>query len=327
LAFFEILAACAWLFLGGGCAREDISLGEHTPSSPIATAPVLEAPATPAQALDAGGLAAATSGSAPGVPTVPLRDAGASLPDDEVDSGTPRTVARPSAGCARVPSGVVTSTSVRDARVDFLLDLPPGGDSSHAYPLVLAFRGLEQSAADFRAELQLASVMGAEAIIAYANPVDGASWEFSRDMPLVDALVATLGAAYCLDLDRVFALGHDEGALFVNLVGCVRADTVRAIAVLSSAPPPPGPCLDNTAVWLLQDNTDDFMTVGAGLGNRDFWASRNACNLLMPLSASSDACVAYAGCRDGLPVHYCEHDGSALPGFAAGAAWEFFRTL
>jgi hypothetical protein len=193
---------------------------------------------------------------------------------------------------------------------------------------VLAFRGMAQSAAEFRAQLQLATVMGSEAIVVHANPVaNGTSWEFQRDIPMVDALVSTLGAAYCVDQDRVFAIGDSAGALFVNLVGCVRAAKVRGIAVLSNAPPPPGPCLDYTAVWLLQQTDTDPMTVGAGLGNRDFWAGRNSCNVLMPKSIMPAGCVEYAGCSDRLPVHFCEHDGNGLPSFAVSTAWDFFRSL
>jgi polyhydroxybutyrate depolymerase len=144
---------------------------------------------------------------------------------------------------------------------------------------------------------------------------------------MVDALVSTMGGAYCVDQDRVFAIGDSAGAFFVNLVGCVRADKVRGIAVLSNAPPPPGPCLDNTAVWLLQQTDTDPMTVGNGLGNRDFWATRNSCNVLMPKSIPSAGCVEYAGCSDRFPVHFCEHDGDALPSFAVSRAWDFFRSL
>jgi poly(3-hydroxybutyrate) depolymerase len=334
LACSRVALVLIWLCAQvAGCAKGDVSLGEHAfgaaPSAPAAGMVSVEVPAR----NDAGT-------SVPGVPTGAAADSGSAVQTQAPDAGmmAPDASASqrdddagsavPSAGCGRMPSTLNTSVAVDGMRADFLLDTPTSYDPSRAYPLVLAFRGMDQSAAEFRARLQLATVMGSEAIVVHANPVaNGASWDFQRDIRMVDALVSTLGAAYCVDQDRVFAIGDSAGALFVNLIGCVRADKVRGIAVLSNAPPPPGPCLDYTAVWLLQQTDTDPMTVGAGLGNRDFWAARNACNVLMPTSIIPAGCVEYAGCSDHQPVHFCEQDGDALPSFAVSAAWAFFRSL
>jgi polyhydroxybutyrate depolymerase len=320
-----------------GCAKGDVVLGERgaippaqAPAASSETEPPSRAAVGVAEPTLPSGVAAG-SGNPSALPSVDAAvtpgDASVPVRDSDADSGAPNPVGRPSAGCGRAPGATSSSVEVSGTPVEFLLDTPTGYDPARAYALVLAFRGTDQSAADFRAQLQLATVMGADAIIVHANPVDGTSWEFQRDIPLVDALVSTLGAAYCIDRDRVFAIGDSAGALFVNLVGCVRADKVRGIAMLSSAPPPPGPCLDNTAVWLLQQTDNDPMTVGAGLGNRDFWAVRNSCNVWMPMSITPASCVQYAGCRESLPVHFCEHNGDDLPSFAISTAWEFFRSL
>lgn len=338
--------AFAWLALStAGCARGDVILGERgaTMAPPVHQEAAGGASGAAQQAPhDAGALPTRTSTGAAagsGGSAAPADALDASLPDEDArtpppDSGpatsTPGSVARPSSGCGTVAtaSAVARNVTVDGMRADFLLDVPASYDASRAYPLVLAFRGMDQSAQQFRAQLDLAAVMGSEAIIVYANPIgDGTSWEFERDIPLIDVLLSSLGAAYCVDQDRTYALGASSGAMFVNLVGCVRADKVQAIAVLSSAPPPPGPCFDNTAVWLMQQNNTGPMTVGAGLGNRDFWATRNACNVLMPSSVTPAGCVEYASCRAGLPVRYCEHDSDDLPSFAVSAAWDFFRSL
>jgi poly(3-hydroxybutyrate) depolymerase len=167
-----------------------------------------------------------------------------------------------------------------------------------------------------------------DAIVAHANPPNGASaWEFTRDMPLFSALLAELAASYCVDPARVFATGAGSGALFVNLLGCFRGDALRAIALLSSVPPPPNPCMGNVAVWLLSRSNTDPMVFGAGLGNRDFWTGQNSCDVGMFVPGVPAPCVAYAGCDAGLPVRYCEYAGDALPSFVGGAVWEFFGSL
>ena len=170
-------------------------------------------------------------------------------------------------------------------------------------------------------------VAGSDAIVVYPNPLtDSTAWEFTRDMPMFDTLLPKLKSEYCVDEDRVFALGDGAGSLFANLVGCVNADDVRAIAPLSGAPRPPGPCMGNTAVLLVQSDSDP-MILGAGRSNRDFWAGRNSCDLRMSMPVAPASCVAYAGCNPTVPVQYCEHSQLGLPSFAASAAWAFFNSL
>lgn len=250
---------------------------------------------------------------------------------EKVDAGvTSQWLAakRASSGCGKPSEQVDTSLIIAGARASFLLDLPSGYNGARAYPLVLAFRSANVSADQFRIALDLATVTAEDSIRVYTNPVgDATVWEFQRDMPLVDAILAKLTATYCIDLDRVFALGEGAGALFVNLVGCVRADKVRGIALLSSAPPPPRACAYNTAVWLLQRVDADPMVVNAGLGNRDFWAGRNRCQVNMSEPLTSAACADYLGCAPAFPVRYCQHEGDALPPFAVPAAWAFFAAL
>lgn len=238
------------------------------------------------------------------------------------------TVARPSAGCASEPVVTDRDIQVNGMSASYLFDLPLGYDKTRAYPLVMVFRDSDVTAEEMSAELDLASVAGADAILVHANPLDGASaWEFTRDMPLVDALLAKLKSSACIDEDRVFAVGNGAGSLFVNLIGCVRADDVRAIAPLSGAPPPPGPCFGNTAVWLMQDANAEPNQLGASLGNRDYWADRNSCDVTMPRAVPPSPCVEYAGCQAGLSVRYCEYAGDELPSFTASGAWNFFQSL
>jgi polyhydroxybutyrate depolymerase len=239
----------------------------------------------------------------------------------------PDPAVRPSAGCGEDPT-LERSVSLDGDRTDYLLDLPIDYDNHHAYPLLLAFRGMNVSTEQFRAQLGLPEVLGSAAIVVHANPRNEAvAWDFQRDTQLVDALLAGLTSSACIDLDRIFALGDGAGALFVNLLGCVRGDRVRGIALMSSAPPPPGPCVGSSAVWLLQQTDADPSIVGAGLGNRDFWAGRNGCDVRSATTLDPPQCVDYAGCSPGLPVRYCEQTGTAPPSFVAGATWALFRSL
>jgi hypothetical protein len=252
---------------------------------------------------------------------------GAGVSGSVADAGPGRATARPSMGCGKDPALADASVTVFGMRSTYLVDLPIGYDMARAYPLVLAFRGSDATAQEFRTRLNFASVAGSEAIAVYPNPLnDSVTWDFMRDMPIFGALVPKVKSDYCIDEDRVFVLGDGPGALFANLIGCLNADEVRAIAPLAGAPPPPGPCTGNAAVWLLQ-STSDPMMLGAGRANRDFWAGRNSCDGRMPMPVAPAPCVAFAGCDARFPVHYCEYDGDQLPGFAVSGAWDFFKSL
>jgi poly(3-hydroxybutyrate) depolymerase len=229
---------------------------------------------------------------------------------------------RRSDGCGKEP--IPPSPSVDLQALSFLLDLPASYDKTRPYPLVLAFRSMETSADEFRSQLNLASL--ADAIIAYPNPREIGP-PLQADVAGADELISQLSAGYCVDLDHLFALGDGSGALFANLLGCLRGDQIRAIATFSNAPPPPGPCVGNTGVWLLQRNDTDPSTVGSGLGNRDFWARSNACDLRMPKPVSPSPCIEYRGCSAGSPVRFCEYTGTQWPSYAVSGAWEFFESF
>jgi hypothetical protein len=56
---------------------------------------------------------------------------------------------------------------------------------------------------------------------------------------------------------------------------------------------------------------------------RDVWIKLAGCSTT-GVPTTPAPCLDYPGCRPGYSVHYCEHGGGhALPGFAAGAIFDF----
>jgi polyhydroxybutyrate depolymerase len=330
----SVLAVACFGMPAAACARGDLVLGElwRFTAEAGSGAAGIAAGSGGSPTAGGGGMAVGQAGSdaVSGSDVAGAGGVGAPAPAGTggpvAGARAPNPVTRPSSGCGKEPVANDTSIVVMGTRSNYLLDLPTGYDKMRAYPLIIAFRGMSATVQQFRAELNLASVAPAEALVVYPNPLnETVPWEFTRDVPLAMNLLAKLKAGNCVDEDRVFALGDGAGSLFVNLVGCVMADQVRAIAPLEGAPRPPGPCLGNTAVWLVQGNAEP-MTLGANLDNRDFWVGRNSCaRMSMPVAPAG--CVEYTGCDAGFPVRYCEHDGDGLPGFAASGVWAFFQAL
>jgi poly(3-hydroxybutyrate) depolymerase len=161
-----------------------------------------------------------------------------------------------------------------------------------------------------------------------------AGWDLSPtgvDVQLFDELLQGFSDAYCIDLDAVFATGHSFGAYMSNTLGCARPDRLRAIAPVAGGGPF-GQCTPNlVAAWLAHGEFDSQVPIDQGVGSRDHWLAQNGCgDTTAP--ADPSPCVAYEGCDEGYPVHWCVHqdessDGHGWPSFAADGIWSFFDAL
>ena len=251
-------------------------------------------------------------------------DAGARTPDAGARTPAPRA----STGCGSDPVSPDTSIEVNGTQTDYIVDLPPAYDKTHAYPLVMAFRRADTTVEAFRESLGLPRAAGGDAILVHPDcPDDASTWDVPGDLPVVDALLSKLASSYCIDQGRVFAIGLGQGALLVNAFGCARSGTLRGFAPLSAVLAPPAVCGGRAAVWLMQGSAEpSSMTYGHD--NRDFWIERNGCDASSPMVVAPSPCVAYGGCDPGFPVRFCEYGPDLeLPSFTAGAIWDFLRAL
>ncbi|MDD9968203.1 MAG: hypothetical protein OXR73_18335, partial [Myxococcales bacterium] len=245
--------------------------------------------------------------------------------DQQVPDQASMDLAR-SPGCGAAPSqdDAVSSDALgRDVRGSYLLDLPVGYQSGRPYPLLLAFHAARQTASEWRDDLDIRSLAGDGAIIAYLDG-DSATWDVARDLANFDTLLSQLLARYCVDPTSIFLVGHGSGALLGSMLACQRGDRLRAAALFSPVPPP-GQCQGELGVLIGQGVGDASYRVEAALDARDFWAIRNRC-IPASLARSAAGCVEYTRCDTG-SVRYCEHDGGAgLPASAASSIWEFFMS-
>ena len=138
---------------------------------------------------------------------------------------------RPSAGCARPAPAVPPVTLQVEGRARHVLTVVPEGytpDVPHA--LVLAFHGRTTSNLKARAYLGLEAHAKRPTVFAYPAALVAADGKYGwyepedrrdrlRDYALFDAVVEAIGAACCIDLDRVFVVGHSLGGSFVARIG------------------------------------------------------------------------------------------------------------
>lgn len=216
----------------------------------------------------------------------------------------------------------------------YYLHVPDGAAPAQGYPLILAFHGGGMQGvgmARVSGLNLLADVKGF--IVAYPNGLDG-HWNDGRislkhphnDLAFVDHLLDRLARTYLLAPGRLFATGLSNGALFVERLGCERAERFAGIAAIAGTLPqdvvvackPAQPL----AVLQIDGTADPIMPYGGGtvadFGGRGeggkvtsvtntvaFWAGRNGCDTaliesvqapLTPLDPTRVKPTRYTGC-------------------------------
>lgn len=167
-----------------------------------------------------------------------------------IAAGTTTAVTQhPSRGCGAAPKitpGSTASLSLPSGGRDrtYLVHVPSEYRQDHALPLVLAFHGRGQSGQIMQAQSGLSNL---PAIVAYpegvvSQPIDKRAWQGAPyaadgvdDMAFTQALVDSLQGSLCVDLDRVYAVGHSNGGGFAVAVGCELSEEFAAVAAVSAA--------------------------------------------------------------------------------------------
>lgn len=196
-------------------------------------------------------------------------------------------------------------------------------DDSAPQQLVLAFHGRTST------NLQVRRYYGLEP---YANTIfvypsglvsmDGFSWSDSEGAPddaLFNAVLDLFARDTCLDLTRVFVVGHSLGASFANSLACTQGDRIRAVGSLGGGISADR-CRGKTAAVVFHNPDDRLVPVSEGLQVRDRFLAQNM--LEPPASPSEPAsfnCERYGSAGTPFPVVWCPHpfdyayDGTYYP--------------
>jgi polyhydroxybutyrate depolymerase len=211
---------------------------------------------------------------------------------------------------------------------------------------VIAFHGRTNDNAQVRAYYGLERSLEQQALVAYPSArrqADGTfSWTVTRsglpsepDLAVFDTLLQELGRRYCIDLQRVYLVGHSLGASFANTVACARSAQVRAVASLGG-----GiwirDCDAPVAAMVMHNPNDRLVSVEHGRSARDVFleASRLLGARQTDVAQSALNCRRYGDVREPNPVLWCPHqkdhkaNGKYYPhNWPAAAAKEIERFL
>jgi len=263
----------------------------------------------------------------------------ASAPPDARNEPPAEAAPLASAGC-RAGAVAALAGERRTMVVDgderhYLIDAPAGA-GERPLPVVLLFHGFRGDAAELRAGVGFAPLAAAgEMIAVHAEGHDGVrllgttgrGWDMepddTRDLDFVRAIVDGLEAERCVDRRRVFAAGFSNGAFFANVLGCVLADRLAAVASVAGAralpdcrAPAPMPIL------FVQGDHDRIVPPASTQAAREWWRTTNGC---AATGVTRDGCLIAAGCRADV-VLCLGGQAHAWPADATDRIWRFFQS-
>jgi polyhydroxybutyrate depolymerase len=231
--------------------------------------------------------------------------------------------AEPSSGCDAPPPKRPPETfhvSGRERHAIVVLPEEYRADLPHA--LIFAFHGRTSPNAQARRYFGLEQAADRPAIYVYpAALTDGTgrfTWadpadppEALRDFTLFDRIFEQITAAYCIDLDAVYAVGHSLGASFANSLACTRAHRIRGVASVAGGIIP-SECSGPVAGLLLHNPRDRAVPVSEGEKARDVLLGGQAAEE-MPVRRRMGAfeCQVYDDRKN--PIFWCLHAQDVTP--------------
>ncbi|MGD9934629.1 MAG: PHB depolymerase family esterase [Dehalococcoidia bacterium] len=300
--------------------------------------------------------------------TVPAIASDSSSPSAGASPAASATVPPGPASCAALPADLkVGATVVRQLVVDgearsYRLHLPAGITTAAGLPVVLNFHGLGSSALEQEIYSGLVPLSDSERFVLVTPDGTGVprGWAVALlgngsedDLDFVDALLAMLDRELCPDMARVYSTGMSNGAFFSSLLGCVRADSVAAIApvagvawsdALDCGRPMPIIAFHGIADGTVPFEGGDIFGVIPYAGAEqsvDGWAGHNGCASESSTKQITEHVseVGYAGCAAPTLLYAVEGGGHTWPGAipvsrlgpttdeidAASMIWAFFE--
>jgi poly(3-hydroxybutyrate) depolymerase len=257
--------------------------------------------------------------------------------DSDSDSGDHNGDEEPLAtGLQTIQSG--------DAEREFYLQLP--GDagavvtasSATAPPLLFMYHGYTGSWQNWLGPdrfYDLADVVGDEAIMISPNGLPDAAgkrvWGGSKDETFFLDILSELGRRGLeYNPNKIFVVGHSNGAGFTHELGCTFGDIIRGIgtgagSLISTD------CVGSSASLLMEGSNDPLASGGLGFGGLIYWVLYNGWDTDQFVPAYEGLCDDYSfpgELNSPYPVLWCEHtQGHSWPDYGSQTVWDFFTGL
>jgi polyhydroxybutyrate depolymerase len=229
-----------------------------------------------------------------------------------------RIIPNESAGCGKAARDVSQTITVNGIERSFLLTVPDTISNRNPAPLIVAFHGRTNSNERVRSYFGLDREAD-DYFIAYPAAIkkDNGTFTWSdgndkpgaiRDVALFDAIVETLGKHYCIDMDRIYTVGHSLGAWMANSVACIRGGIVHGSATVGGDSILTN-CAGPAAALMIHHQRDNLASFASAEKARDQRLKENVCpEETTPSEPETLQCKTYTGCDGGNTVVWCPHE-------------------
>ncbi len=281
------------------------------------------------------------------IPWEPItRERAADLIARFVRSSEDHMIANHSPGCGKPHGNAETTLQVNGQARSYLLTRARNEDENKPSPLIVAFHGRTNGNEQVRSYFGLDREAD-EYYVAYPAGISNGNGTYSwsdpgnktselRDYAFFDAIVKELAESYCIDMDRIFVVGHSLGAWFANSVACARGGVVRASATVGGSTTMTG-CTGPSAAMIINNPKDALSSHAAAESMREIRLTKNTCEPRWVVTDPQTlSCQMYASCGEN-PIVFCphtintDHNGTYYPHVwppgTAGAMVRFFGTL
>ncbi|MCB9596126.1 MAG: hypothetical protein H6719_25615 [Sandaracinaceae bacterium] len=259
-----------------------------------------------------------------------LADAGPDL--DDAGGGPTVVPVRPSAGCGATsgPTGALTdqTTSVDGVDRGYDLFVPEPYDPARPHPVVFTYHGVGGSSNTNQFNFdRFSEAEGGATIQVAPQGWTAPEWAETHFVPfnleasltVFDQVLAHLAANYCIDLNRVFAMGMSNGGQMAFHLGCLRGDAIRAIVpsggrcfsygpgVCDPDHPPSAQCVGEVMVLSVMGEDDTTRHADEEATIEGFRARQGCSTTVEPRSPAP--CQRFVGCEAGGEVASCRIPG------------------
>jgi polyhydroxybutyrate depolymerase len=246
-----------------------------------------------------------------------------------------------SSGCG-VASELLSAFTSSGGTRSVITDVPENYDPNTPYKIVFAFHGRTSDNAQVQRYYDLDSEPSNTIFVYPAGLSDGGGFTWANaenavDTQLFDDLLNTYASNYCVDLSKVYVVGHSLGASYTTSLGCLRGDRIRAVAALGGGISA-SECVGKVAAMILHNPEDNLVPLSEGERARDVFLAQNALPLEpVPTEPSEFNCTRYGSEETLYPVVWClqpfsdSYNGEFYPHTwpqgAGSAIMEFFAKL
>jgi len=200
--------------------------------------------------------------------------------------------------------------------------LHPAGDGPNFDATHYAFFGLRREA----------TAANQPAIFVAPGGMGNTPWDFTRDAPFFDDLLARIDANLCIDDSRVFSTGFSFGAMMTYALSITRQTKLRGVVAMAPANYAlPGEPTDTNAAPIaymgttgMSDGTCPWVNNDATKQGGKYCAlahaQDNGCTIpqgnnipTTTVGSKKYLCYDFQGCKAGYPVKVCTFDGPHTP--------------